>query len=583
MPEASDGRLGRLGRLDLDVVKVFRVLAVDDAKSILEEIERQLDPLGIDVIKAKTVAEACQVLEDRYVDAAIVDLLINGSEGGREVLRVMGSRAPVATAVIATAYTDHLGEYIGIESPHLTKIVHKSPETPGGWAAQALERAFQTWQTSEVRIENLELAVSLLRSRGERLATMRRGEELACEVDRLFRRLFGAATAENATTASDLTVELRPINTAGLSPAITVEATVRFGHDRARRIVDGIPVVLKIASRDSTKSEVERYHRFVKYGVPLLHRVEMLGHAVDQALGAVCYSFAGRVLGESLESLDQQLCMPDKTEHVRAAMDSLFGTPARSWYAVTGPPVSANQYVQSTYGVKFGSCQDQLDDAGKAIAKRFSSDVAYSPPGERDDGELTAGKAKLRIPRRTIWGEGIFLKALPTCLVHGDMHGGNVMVELDKEKLSRVCLIDYGNAGPGPRLTDFVALEASTRLRDVQSILADLGVESEEDLDNVGYRRAVMQAASRVEDERRMLAAAWDGASAQIPGEPWSLTLMQLSLLAHVNFRDLEEWEYVAVALPCAFRHLGFHVTQLARIRFAAWISALYERLAPDA
>ena len=360
---------------------------------------------------------------------------------------------------------------------------------------------------------------------------------------------------------------------------------MRFGRDRARRTVEGIPVVLKVASRESTTSEVERYNRFVKYGVPLLHRVEMLGHAVDQALGAVCYSFAGRVLGESLESLDQQLCVPEKAEHVRAVMDSLFGAPARSWYAVTGPPVPVNQYIQRTYAVKFASCHDQLDDAGKAIAKRLGSEVSYSPPGEREDGELTAGKAKLRLPRRTIWGEGIFLKALPTCLVHGDMHGGNVMVEMDKQKLSRVCLIDYGNAGPGPRMTDFVALEASTRLRDVQSIVAGLGAERERDLDDAGYRRAVMQAAGRVEDERRILAAAWDGASEQPPGTPWSLTLMQLSLLAHANFRDLDESEYIAMALPCAFRHIGFHVSQLARIRFAAWISAVYERLAqqPDA
>ena len=91
-------------RLDLDVVKVFRVLAVDDQESILEEIERQLDPLGIEVITARTVADACQVLEDRYVDAAIVDLLIDGSEGGREVLRAMGSHAPAAAAVIASGW-----------------------------------------------------------------------------------------------------------------------------------------------------------------------------------------------------------------------------------------------------------------------------------------------------------------------------------------------------------------------------------------------------------------------------------------------------------------------------------------------
>jgi hypothetical protein len=566
--------------VDLDIVNVFRVLAVDDQRWIREEIERQLDPLGIDVVLADSVETAAEVLKERYIDAAIVDLLIKDSEGGREVLRMMGSRAPAATAVIATAYTDHLGEYIGIDAPRLTKIVHKNPDMPADWAVQAVRSAYDTWQASKVKIENLELVVELLEARGQRLAALREGEELACEVDRLFRRLFGAATADSATAASDVSVELRPIQTAGLSPAITVEASVRFGHDRAKRDIEGIPVVLKIATRQSTLSEVERYHRFVKYGVPLLHRVEMLGHAEDQALGAVCYSFAGRVLGKSLHSLDEQLCVPEKAENVRLVMDSLFGKPARSWYAVTCPPVAANQYVQHTYTVNFTACHDQLDNAGRAAARRCGSDVNYVAADDRNDGELTAGKAKLRLPRRTIWGDGLFLRAVSTCLVHGDMHGGNVMVELDGDELSRVCLIDYGNAGPGPRLTDFVALEASTRLRDTRMILAELGVADERELDETGYRRAIMRAAARVEDERRVLDAVWSGPSGRgTPDAPWSLTVMQLSLLAHANFDDLEEREYLAMALPCAFRHIGFRVSSLARVRFAAWISALYERL----
>jgi Ser/Thr protein kinase RdoA (MazF antagonist) len=34
----------------------------------------------------------------------------------------------------------------------------------------------------------------------------------------------------------------------------------------------------------------------------------------------------------------------------------------------------------------------------------------------------------------------------------------------------RVCLIDFGNAGRGPRLLDFVSLEASVRLADAEAI-----------------------------------------------------------------------------------------------------------------
>jgi hypothetical protein len=319
--------------------------------------------------------------------------------------------------------------------------------------------------------------------------------------------------------------------------------------------------------------------------VPLLHRVELLGHSEDTVLGAVCYSFAGGILGKSLQSLDEQLCVPERAQLVRKVMDSLFGKPARSWYAVTAERVAAMPYVTRTHEVDLESCHDQLDDAGRALA-RHGEGISFTAADARHDGELTAGKAKLRLPRRTIWGDGVFQNALPTCLVHGDMHGGNVMVELDGESLSRVCLIDYANAGPGPRLTDFVALEASVRLRDMQAILTELGVGSKRELDDAGYRRAAMRAAARVGDERKVLRAVWDEGAGEAPEAPWALTAMQLSLLAHANFDwldegRLEESEYLAMALPCAFRHMGFHISQLARIRFAAWISALYERLTP--
>lgn len=80
-------------------------------------------------------------------------------------------------------------------------------------------------------------------------------------------------------------------------------------------------------------------------------------------------------------------------------------------------------------------------------------------------------------------GTGLFVSALPARLVHGDMYGGNVMIEVTRDGDVRPRLIDYRSVGPDPRAIDFAALDASLRLADVKAILRDFGVESENDLD----------------------------------------------------------------------------------------------------
>lgn len=563
--------------IDLDVVDVFRVLALDDEEHVLNAIEEQLDPMGIDVIRARTAAEAIEILEARYIDAAFVDLSLEEVKSGREVLRAMRHHAPHAATVIATNYTDDLGEFIGLKAPRFEKILAKKSTISGDWAEKAIRRAFAEFKSGAVRIENIQLAIDLLEGRRKRLPRLRSGTELACEIDRLCRRLFGAAT-DPTIRSSPLTVSLRPIRSEGLSPAVTVEANVSFDRDLAKRPVVGAPVVLKIAGRRSTATEVDRYHRFVKYGVPLTHRVELLGHAEDRDLGAVCYSFAGNTQRSRLESLDEQLSVPERAPLVREVIESLFGVSAKSWYAVTAESIAARPYFSEGPRDGLAEAHEELERSARSVAKRAGSEVEFTAPSDRDDGEFRAGRERLCIPRRTVLGDGVFLGKLRSCLVHGDMHGGNVMIELDDddERLKRICLIDYANAGPGPRLIDFVALEASIRLRQAQALLGEFGVTHERELSSADYTAAVMRITGQVVDERRLLASMWE--KGQPPGPEWTRQALELSLLAHTNFDDLDENEYIAVAIPSALRHFGFHIGNLAKLRLAAWISAVYER-----
>jgi hypothetical protein len=160
----------------------------------------------------------------------------------------------------------------------------------------------------------------------------------------------------------------------------------------------------------------------------------------------------------------------------------------------------------------------------------------------------------------------------------------------DLGTLKRVCLIDYGSTGPGPRGVDTVALQASVRLADAQHICE--AVTGHRDLAPKGeaLAKALELAANRVHAEKRILNEAWAGPSDQSPGprraaEPWDSTARLLTKLLRLNFDDeergeyMERDEYLAIAVPCAIRQCSYDISQVARMRLLAWLSALYGAL----
>jgi|GEM_PF-6382602 CheY-like chemotaxis protein len=568
-------------------IDAFRVLVVDDEERVLTEIDRQLRDYNVELLPASRAKEAERILTDTYIDAAIVDIRLHGKDAGIEVLNVMTERAPQATAIIATAYTDRCGPFVGVSQPRLTAIVHKGArETPRNWAAAALRSAYESWEATRIQIENMQLAVDMLRARAERIPNLRAiNHEVAAEVDRLLRRLFGSVSTDDVSNASQIALELVPIRREGLSPAITVRAKVKLGRDNADRPLPATPVILKIGPAADVDAEVERYHRFVKYGVPLFHRVELLGSAVDQSLGAICYSVAAQSPESDPQTLDEALSSPDSEERAKLALYQLFDKSAKSWYSVTGEPVAAINYVYETWDTDLEKSHVAFNETLKGIRKRLRKEdsLVADAPSEKAEGVLALGQAHLRLPPTTIFGSGLFVTAVPTCLVHGDMHGGNVMIETTRDGDVRPRLIDYRSVGPGPRATDFAVLEASLRLADVQAIIRAFGAEEEGQLNKDDFRQALLQCAAREREERRLVHA-WNGEALEVePSGQWSQVSQQLAGLARINFEDLDLNEYLAISIPVAQRHIGLKIGILGRVRFAAWLSALYSAASPAA
>jgi Response regulator receiver domain len=582
----------------------FVVLLLEDGMRVRHDMMEALEQIeGVYVAEAADLADASTKIERHYIDAAIVDLKINGvSTAGFEVIDELRDRAPNAPIVIAT---NHLGggqavtRFVG--SQRIIKIVNKQKE-PLSRVAPPIEPLVERWRGKHVSIKGGNIVLGLVWRRQRRFPYKLRDtkRELGRELDRIYRRLFGGV--RGLEEQGEVNVTFRPIEREGLSAAITVEGDVTLGQDMNEKDVQGNRCVVKIGPVDEIRQEVDRYQRFVKFGVRMEQRVELLSYAYDGLLGGIAYSFAGGVFGQSLMSLDELLRRQDGRHLVVDATKGLFNPDRKNWYGVRCRETSPVEYMQDTYETDFDECYQLLHSSLKKLQQRFGSrGVSFSVATEDDPGTLAFPGGRLVIPPKNIIGSNEIYQKRPACLVHGDMHGGNVMIELDgsdgvaidstefdglsQAKLKRICLIDYRSAGPGPRTVDAVALQASMRLADT-IVIADSMQPGTSEKDLVGdvLEKAVRRAVNRAQAEAKLLDAAWE---APINGEPvagsrsqsWAAASALLTARMRMTFPDMERDEYLSMAIPCAIRQFGYDIGSLTRVRLLAWLSAMYGAL----
>lgn len=582
----------------------FTILVVEDEPDTREEYTRQLShAFDIKPIGAATQDEAVRLVKSRHFDLAVVDIELDLPAGGYEVMRTIAADASSLPVVIVTRHFDpaHVDPLLGAVTegvPAVVAVLDKGQGTQRRLKAIIDDRV-ERWRSSAVTVENAGLVTDLLEkpSRRRRIPGLRVAAETASETDRLFRALF-AGTRSPATQNGDQGmgyVRLAPIEREGLSPAVTVDADIGLGADEAGEPVVGNRCVIKVGPREEIAEEAERYRRYVKFGIRLKHRVEMLGHVQGDALGLLCYSFAGGVFGSDVAALDELLRDDERVDLALATFKTLFNPDSREWYSVNAGLRPLTDHFGEVYQLSFPNCLDRLDRSLQNLAGRFQTEVRYIPPTESTDGSFEIGGVSLTIPERSTFGRGPFVAGVRCCPIHGDMHGGNVLVEIDEgsaRDIRRVCLIDYRSVGPGPRCLDAAMLQSSVRLADAERISAvridarkvaeshvDARHEDNRNLTDDELREGLAEAARRTLIEEASLRHAWDLGGdhrSQSEGAAWKTASEYLLRRLRLNFPDLKSREYLATSLACAVRQLKSDLDPIQRVRTLAWASAVY-------
>lgn len=564
----------------------FNVLVFDDHARVHETALRELAPElypNLSIITADTFERAKQLAATRFIHLHFVDLMINGQQLGTQYIRHVGTMNPESEFVIVSSWrkerSSEVIELLGSGSK-IVGFSNKLESAP--LFTPFVEPRYRDWEAQSVECSGVRGpngVVEALLAKRERInreldkATVLPHHRLAShedlvaeEVEHLVQRIFGvSAPAPGLTPRVDLKV-LRK----GFSSSVVVEALPLIPIEGLGELVPGNRCILKFSPARGTELEVRRYDHVVRFGVSLEFRVELLGYAIANSLGAVCYSFAGSTGGGELDSLDEMLLRGG--DEWRSVLHDIFEPGTSNWYDVKGTSRSLSQFFTEEYDGSLVTCVEALQAWLNELRESLDSvdlrDFDRAGSEAREAWRLGLGRGmSLLLPRMQFLGSSHLQDSTAGCLVHGDLHAGNVLIGHSQGKV-RFRIIDYGNAGLGPRLLDFAALELSVRLAHAAQSFGD---HLELTIENL---EAVYGASCRDE-----LALVQGGAT----GRTTWLSVAK-ALEGHIPniFEDFtpEEWLWTLFA-QCLSMFRFAEIPWHKKFRLAIWLSALTEELYP--
>lgn len=544
----------------------FHVLVVDDEQEVLDAATEQLERFPNVVLRTAASKDAAiETLRRHFHNIAFVDLQLHGSfEAGRDVLQALSEQAPTCERIILTGNARKEPNHVlPLMSPFerlADGLIPKTPSIP--WFAPLVGDRLEKSVANQVRVEGLAPLVQSILEQVRRFGMSgdRSEADVEAELHWLFQEIFHGMSGVNDET--NVKIQLSKIHQ-GLSAARVIEALPHLGSDALGRTVLGNRCVVKLGRRKAVEHEIESFRSFVRFGVALDSRVELLGTATADNLAAACYSFAGGN-DEAADSLDGVVTLNGDqagfTQEGAASainvVDRLFDDSSKRWYDVVGPASEVGLYFEKELRSKF---DERID-----LISRWARSIAAESGGQYDQARSTlrVGDNVISVPDLKSIALGATQRPLPTCLVHGDLHGGNILLT----KSGRLCLIDFAHSGFGPRAIDPAVLHGSVRLWDTHDFPGE---------DSWTDRFAWLSARAQSEQSRAI--ALLEGApvvSGAAP--PWRQVADRIDQRTLLCFDDMEAIELLTTCQLQAVRLMTLPVGTEGLLRILCWYDGLH-------
>ncbi|MEZ5078905.1 MAG: phosphotransferase [Solirubrobacterales bacterium] len=544
-------------------MSVFRALVVDDDEWVRKTGRETNDPgAGIEVLVAKTKEEAAELIGSNFLHVAVVDLELRKSPRalaeGQLVLSGLKSDRPSCRRLLltrhATTFPEQVFETLRPDGPTVDGAIDKA--NLSGYFHGYLKSLAAAWTTAPVEITNLDNIYALLETKGIRGGALLGKFPVEATRDELrfvLASLFGQRYRwhDDPPDPDDVEkVSLEPL-LGGKSRSI-----VLYGRPLNRLREEGLLCVVKVGPRLEAEEELRRYEKYVRFRLSLRRRVELLGSAIGDTLGAIAYSFAGE---DPADIGDLQTLIDSEDRGAFAHFHALYddGGHGRTSDDRGG---DLGEFFRRAYRIKPFDIRQRIQS--------FADDQAEANEWQHRGDELRVSGGKLVLPSEDTIGMGLLHMGYRSTVVHGDLNASNVIIGND----NRSILIDYRHTARGPRALDLAAMHASLRIsRTAQGQPAEQAAKDEA----LEYRLWEHNWSS---DE------AWWPAQAATDPPYWLQGAAELMRVAAERLPDLTQAEHAATLWLYALR--VFRVQSLepeAKLRLLIWMSALQRVLVAEA
>ncbi|MEL6981321.1 MAG: phosphotransferase, partial [Actinomycetota bacterium] len=412
---------------------------------------------GLQVFYAASSAEALDHMASTYFHMAIVDVSLRGPNGepdmfgGLHVLRRLRELRPSCERLLLTTVNEDRHEVLEAFFPEkgggerlvdgfVDKMVTKLR------AHEVVQDRAERWLDHQVELPGADQVLDHLASRGvqgnELSAEHGAVQTTPAEVESVLARLFGQGRVRPVAGIDTIDVVELEMISQGWSKSAVLWCEPSIG-DRP-----GPRCLVKVGPREDSIQEIDRYESYVRFGLDLNQRVELLNSALGDTIGAACYTHADARGGQQR---DLQHLFNGETDLAITALEELFDHRAQAWTADRSVEKDLAGFFVREYNKPLRHLQRGLRDFVERCPE-----VAF---GAERTSVSWAGQ-QLAVPTVEDLGLATFSGSFEACVVHGDLHGGNVLVT----ETGQPVLIDYRNMGRGPRMLDFVSLEVSVRM-----------------------------------------------------------------------------------------------------------------------
>lgn len=260
--------------------------------------------------------------------------------------------------------------------------------------------------------------------------------EAELELRHLLRKLFSDCAE----------IEVSPLEP-GLSGAAVLKVAPVFEDGSA-----GADVVVKYGGLQQIRNEVSRFGNLAPYMRG--HRsTQLQAHCLGRRLGAIRYTLVGGRDGR-MDSFTRYYS-EHTAEEIKKCLTGLFQDSCGLLYARKNRTQTTEIDLEKEY---FGYMNSSRDAVAQAFEFKYGD-----KPLSFGFVEFPALPRRLRHPIASlVSGDAAFSVTSWKCRTHGDLHGGNILVDPDS---GDAWLIDFFRAGLGHWVRDFVALEACIRFQ----------------------------------------------------------------------------------------------------------------------